>query len=277
MPSNSFIATAEAVSAVGATPRLVDVDPDSHLLTAEIVEAQPHPERALRDPGAPVRRHRRHGPDRRARPRGRGTRGRGRLPGARGLLPRQARRKRRRDGLLQLLPDQEPRRLGRRRRRRHLRAEARRARAAAARTRREAALPPSPDRRHRAHRRPPGGRAATQAARASTAGTKTAAGSGQMLRSALAGAGEGTSRAISPTALPFVGADHVYHLFVVRSEQRDELRDHLNRCDVASAVHYPEPIHLTDAYAPLGLAPGTPARVRAAVAGGSARCRCSRG
>ena len=38
VPSNSFIATAEAVSAVGATPRLVDVDPDSHLLTAEIAE-----------------------------------------------------------------------------------------------------------------------------------------------------------------------------------------------------------------------------------------------
>ena len=38
VPSNSFIATAEAVSAVGATPRLVDVDPESHLITAEIVE-----------------------------------------------------------------------------------------------------------------------------------------------------------------------------------------------------------------------------------------------
>ena len=37
VPTNSFIATAEAVSAVGATPRLVDVDPESHLLTAEIV------------------------------------------------------------------------------------------------------------------------------------------------------------------------------------------------------------------------------------------------
>src|SRR5277367_1437684 len=39
VPTNSFIATAEAVSAVGATPRLVDVDPDSHLITAEIVAA----------------------------------------------------------------------------------------------------------------------------------------------------------------------------------------------------------------------------------------------
>jgi dTDP-3-amino-3,4,6-trideoxy-alpha-D-glucose transaminase len=39
VPANSFIATAEAVSAVGATPRLVDVDADSHLITAEIVAA----------------------------------------------------------------------------------------------------------------------------------------------------------------------------------------------------------------------------------------------
>jgi dTDP-3-amino-3,4,6-trideoxy-alpha-D-glucose transaminase len=37
VPANSFIATAEAVSAVGATPVLVDVDPDSHLLTAELL------------------------------------------------------------------------------------------------------------------------------------------------------------------------------------------------------------------------------------------------
>ena len=35
MPTNSFIATAEAVSLAGATPKLVDVDPETHLLTAE--------------------------------------------------------------------------------------------------------------------------------------------------------------------------------------------------------------------------------------------------
>jgi dTDP-3-amino-3,4,6-trideoxy-alpha-D-glucose transaminase len=37
VPTNSFIATAEAVVAAGATPRLVDVHPESHLLTADIV------------------------------------------------------------------------------------------------------------------------------------------------------------------------------------------------------------------------------------------------
>jgi len=38
VPANSFIATAEAVVLAGATPRLVDVDPGSHTVTAEIVE-----------------------------------------------------------------------------------------------------------------------------------------------------------------------------------------------------------------------------------------------
>ncbi len=39
LPTNSFIATAEAVTATGATPVLVDVDENTALLTVEIVEA----------------------------------------------------------------------------------------------------------------------------------------------------------------------------------------------------------------------------------------------
>ena len=39
VPANTFIATAEAVTAVGATPVFVDVDPASQLLTADIVLA----------------------------------------------------------------------------------------------------------------------------------------------------------------------------------------------------------------------------------------------
>jgi len=38
VPANSFIATAEAVSLVGASPRFVDVDPDTALVTAELIE-----------------------------------------------------------------------------------------------------------------------------------------------------------------------------------------------------------------------------------------------
>jgi dTDP-4-amino-4,6-dideoxygalactose transaminase len=48
---------------------------------------------------------------------------------------------------------------------------------------------------------------------------------------------------------PPAAGDHVYHLFVVQSDRRDPLRAHLARARVGSAVHYPAPIHLTEAYA----------------------------
>ena len=47
---------------------------------------------------------------------------------------------------------------------------------------------------------------------------------------------------------PVVG-DHVYHLFVVQSDRRDALRAHLAEAGIGSAIHYPTPIHLTEAYA----------------------------
>jgi dTDP-4-amino-4,6-dideoxygalactose transaminase len=56
---------------------------------------------------------------------------------------------------------------------------------------------------------------------------------------------------------PFDGADHVYHLFVVRTDARDALREHLDERGIASAVHYPVPIHRTDAYAHVGLGAGS--------------------
>jgi dTDP-4-amino-4,6-dideoxygalactose transaminase len=49
----------------------------------------------------------------------------------------------------------------------------------------------------------------------------------------------------------FEGADHVYHLFIVRSARRDDLRAHLESQGVSTAVHYPSPIHATEAYAGL--------------------------
>jgi dTDP-3-amino-3,4,6-trideoxy-alpha-D-glucose transaminase len=54
-----------------------------------------------------------------------------------------------------------------------------------------------------------------------------------------------------------VMGDNVFHLYVVRSRHRDALRDHLDACGVASAIHYPTPIHLQPAYADLGLGPGS--------------------
>jgi dTDP-4-amino-4,6-dideoxygalactose transaminase len=44
------------------------------------------------------------------------------------------------------------------------------------------------------------------------------------------------------------GEDHVYHLFVIRSEFRDELSEHLQKCGVQTLVHYPIPPHKQDAY-----------------------------
>jgi dTDP-4-amino-4,6-dideoxygalactose transaminase len=44
---------------------------------------------------------------------------------------------------------------------------------------------------------------------------------------------------------------------VVRCDDRAELREHLAGAGVASAVHYPTPIHLTEAYAQLGHTPGS--------------------
>jgi dTDP-3-amino-3,4,6-trideoxy-alpha-D-glucose transaminase len=44
---------------------------------------------------------------------------------------------------------------------------------------------------------------------------------------------------------------------VVRCSERDDLREHLARAGVASAIHYPVPIHRTGAYAGLGLGPGS--------------------
>ncbi|MDP3010617.1 MAG: DegT/DnrJ/EryC1/StrS family aminotransferase [Methylococcales bacterium] len=37
------------------------------------------------------------------------------------------------------------------------------------------------------------------------------------------------------------GADYVAHLYVIRSQQRDELREHLRKSDIASDIHYPIP------------------------------------
>lgn len=43
-------------------------------------------------------------------------------------------------------------------------------------------------------------------------------------------------------------AHHVYHLYVVRSAERDALQEHLRRNEVGTLIHYPVPIHLQEAY-----------------------------
>jgi dTDP-4-amino-4,6-dideoxygalactose transaminase len=58
--------------------------------------------------------------------------------------------------------------------------------------------------------------------------------------------------------LPVVapGADPVWHLYVVRSNDRDALQAKLKRHGVATGVHYPLPLHLQPAYSHLGLGEG---------------------
>jgi dTDP-4-amino-4,6-dideoxygalactose transaminase len=52
------------------------------------------------------------------------------------------------------------------------------------------------------------------------------------------------------------GAEHVYHLYVVRSNRRDELQAYLTNRGIATAIHYPIPAHLQKAYAHLGYKKG---------------------
>ena len=45
------------------------------------------------------------------------------------------------------------------------------------------------------------------------------------------------------------GSRHVYHLYVVRSRQRDQLLQYLNEQDIGAGIHYPVPVHRQPAYA----------------------------
>lgn len=51
-------------------------------------------------------------------------------------------------------------------------------------------------------------------------------------------------------------ARHVYHLFVIRAERRDALRQHLTEDRIGTGLHYPLPLHLQEAYRPMGLRAG---------------------
>lgn len=51
-------------------------------------------------------------------------------------------------------------------------------------------------------------------------------------------------------------ATHSYHLYVIRSQQRDALQSHLADRGIATLIHYPVPPHLQEAYASLGYKAG---------------------
>lgn len=52
------------------------------------------------------------------------------------------------------------------------------------------------------------------------------------------------------------GNEHVWHLYVVRVPRRDEILARLNAEGIGAGIHYPVPVHLTGAFAHLGLERG---------------------
>lgn len=51
-------------------------------------------------------------------------------------------------------------------------------------------------------------------------------------------------------------AYHIFHLFVIRCERRNELQAFLNKKEIGTFIHYPIPVHLQKAYLNLGLPKG---------------------
>jgi dTDP-4-amino-4,6-dideoxygalactose transaminase len=61
-----------------------------------------------------------------------------------------------------------------------------------------------------------------------------------------------------PVQLPYEPewANAIYHLFVVRIESRNEAMDFLSEAGIGSGIHYPIPLHLQKAYSHLGYQEG---------------------
>lgn len=55
---------------------------------------------------------------------------------------------------------------------------------------------------------------------------------------------------------PMPGSTHVYHLFVVLTKHREALRAHLQSRGIDTSIHYPAPVHLQSAYSDLGYKAG---------------------
>jgi dTDP-4-amino-4,6-dideoxygalactose transaminase len=59
-----------------------------------------------------------------------------------------------------------------------------------------------------------------------------------------------------PTPREATGTRHVYHIYAIRSGNRDRLQAGLSAAGVQTGIHYPTPVHLLPAYADLGYASG---------------------
>jgi dTDP-4-amino-4,6-dideoxygalactose transaminase len=59
----------------------------------------------------------------------------------------------------------------------------------------------------------------------------------------------------TPNVIP--NSRHVYHIYAIRTGQREALRQLLHEKGVQTGIHYPIPVHLQEAYSNLGYHPGT--------------------
>jgi dTDP-4-amino-4,6-dideoxygalactose transaminase len=60
------------------------------------------------------------------------------------------------------------------------------------------------------------------------------------------------------------GVEHSFHLYVIRTRHRDALAEHLRKHGVATALHYPVPVHRQPAYSALCTSHAMPETERAA-------------
>jgi dTDP-4-amino-4,6-dideoxygalactose transaminase len=252
VPANSFIATAEAVSAAGATPRLVDVDPETQLLDASLLAAALTPRVRCAIPvhlyGATVELDPILALAERAgidvvedACQAHGARYRGRRVGTLGTL-----------GCFSFYPTKNLGGWG----------DGGAVVTADPRLDERLRLLRSHGERPRYRHRVAGATARLDALQAAVLACKLKrldAWNDERrrlaaeLRELLAPARGAIELPLSPSP----GADHVHHLFVVRCRERERLRATLAARGIATAVHYPTPIHLTEAYAHLGLGPGS--------------------
>ncbi|HMJ81830.1 MAG TPA: DegT/DnrJ/EryC1/StrS family aminotransferase [Vicinamibacterales bacterium] len=60
--------------------------------------------------------------------------------------------------------------------------------------------------------------------------------------------------------------EHIYHLYVIETADRDRLHQHLRERQIDTGIHYPVPAHLQEACAPLGYKAGDFPKTEAAAA-----------
>jgi dTDP-4-amino-4,6-dideoxygalactose transaminase len=77
-------------------------------------------------------------------------------------------------------------------------------------------------------------------------------------RRAVAGAYTRELEGVGDLVLPLTaqGSEPVWHLYVIRTESPIALAQHLGSRGIGTGRHYPEPIHLSEAYRSLGYARG---------------------